>query len=141
MLGGYNDDIEVETVIGCVHGEVDEFGNGHRQGACFDAIWSSSAPIYAKALDHARSYRFRDQLRPNVQVGYRVGYLCTKPRSPATALKTKEYIGVIDLYGGGDWERFSTLPSILTLPHRHARGVALMHGSSPYSFDPMYQPR
>jgi len=30
------------------------------------------------SLDHARSFRFRDQLWPNVQVGYRGGYLCTR---------------------------------------------------------------
>ena len=44
-------------------------------------------------------------------LGYRVGYLCTTRWSPATALKTKEYIEVIDLDGGSDWERFSMLPS------------------------------
>src|SRR5216683_2796319 len=51
-------------------------------------LWSSTAPICAKALDHARSFRFRDQLRPNVQVGYRVGYLCTRIVVPC-AFQTK----------------------------------------------------
>jgi hypothetical protein len=31
-------------------------------------------------------------------------------------IETKEYIGVIDLYGGGGWERFSMLPSDLHAP-------------------------
>jgi hypothetical protein len=57
-------------------------------------------------LNHFDSGRSRDQ---TCKWGI-AGYLCTKPRSPATALKTKEYIGVIDLYGGCDWERFSMLP-------------------------------
>src|SRR6266446_6270889 len=50
-----------------------------RRAASFCTEMMASAVmglIYAEAQDHARSFRFRDQLWPNVQVGYRVGYLC-----------------------------------------------------------------
>jgi len=90
-------------------------------------------------LNHFDSGRSRDQ---NVQVGYSGGYLCTKPRSPATALKTKEYIGVIDLYGGCDWGAVFHAPRvILTLPHRHPRGVAFDARLVTILFDPMHQAR
>jgi len=45
-----------------------------------------------------------------VQVGYSGILVHQAAESSYSALKTKEYIGVIDLYGGCDWERFSMLP-------------------------------
>jgi hypothetical protein len=39
------------------------------------------------------------------------GILVHQATESSYCVETKEYMGVIDLYGGGDWERFSVLPS------------------------------
>ena len=56
-------------------------------------------------------------------------------------VETKEYIGSLSYMAAAVGSGFRCSRVILTLPHRHPRGVALTHGSSPYSFDPMHQAR
>ena len=43
--------------------------------------------------------------------GVSSGILVHQAAESSYCVETKEYMGVIDLYGGGDWERFSMLPS------------------------------